>query len=143
MIAYLDASAIVKLYISEEGSELVRDALSGSETAGTSIISRAEVAAAIAKAVRVRIIPKTSAQSALRRFSNEWTDLLRLPLSEALVTRAASLAWDHHLRGYDSVQLASALAFSEMLGRAVTMITFDRPLAQSAANTGLDVLPTS
>jgi prevent-host-death family protein len=32
-------------------------------------------------------------------------DLVRVPVTEALVSRAEALAWDHGLRGYDAVQL--------------------------------------
>jgi predicted nucleic acid-binding protein len=139
MIAYFDSSAIVKLYVAEAGSELVRDIVDAAEVAGTSVISRAEVSAAFAKAVRVRLLTRASAANALQSFSSDWNDFMRIPLTEALVARAASLAWQFHLRGYDSVQLASALVLSEMLGHAVSMITFDDALRAAAKKSGLAV----
>ena len=52
MILYLDASALVKRYVAEPGSVEVNEAISRAEVTGTALISRAEVAAALAKAVR-------------------------------------------------------------------------------------------
>ena len=52
MILYLDASALVKRYVAEPGSAEVSEAISRAEAIGTALISRAEVAAALAKAVR-------------------------------------------------------------------------------------------
>lgn len=48
MILYLDASALVKRYIAELGSAEVAMAITTADVVGTSIISRAETAAALA-----------------------------------------------------------------------------------------------
>jgi len=55
MIVYLDASALVKRYVSETGSPEVNALLATVAVAGTSVIIRAEVAAALAKSVRVGV----------------------------------------------------------------------------------------
>ncbi len=47
---------------------------------------------------------------------------------EPLVIRAGVLAFEHDLRGYDAVQLASALTWAEELAEMVTFATFDRQL---------------
>jgi len=52
MILYLDASALVKRYVTEPGSSEVSEAINRAEMAGTALVSRAEVAAALAKAAR-------------------------------------------------------------------------------------------
>jgi len=54
MIVYLDARALVKRYIAEEGSDEVAALIGEGSAIGTAIISRAEVAAALTKAVRMR-----------------------------------------------------------------------------------------
>lgn len=64
MILYLDASALVKRYVAELGSVEVREAISKAATAGTSLISRAEVAAAFAKAVRTNALASEKALGA-------------------------------------------------------------------------------
>ena len=56
MIAYLDASALVKRYIVEGGSNETIALTAEAEMTATSIVSRAEVAAALAKAVRTGLV---------------------------------------------------------------------------------------
>ena len=73
----------------------------------------------------------------------DWADLARLPVSEALAARADTLAWAHALRGYDAVQLAAALTWREAMGREVVLGTFDRDLWRAGAQAGMDVWPES
>jgi uncharacterized protein len=141
VIAYLDASALVKLYIAERGSRETIALTAQSEMVATSIVSRAEVAAALAQAVRVDLVTEHVARRAQRAFDRDWPDLLRVPVTEALVDRARTLAWDHALRGYDAVQLASALMWQESVGMEVIVGTFDRQLWAAAQQAGMKVWP--
>lgn len=50
----------------------------------------------------------------------------KVPVSEALVSRAEALAWDFALRGPDAVQLASALTWQEAVVAEITLATFGR-----------------
>lgn len=141
MILYLDASALVKRYVAEPGSSEVNEAITTAEAVGTVIISRAEVAAALAKSVRLKVLTQEQASAGLNVFRNEWLDLVRVQVTELVVTRADSLAWEHHLRGYDAVQLAAASIWQEALGAAVTMATFDQHLWTAAKRVGLAPYP--
>lgn len=143
MIAYLDASALVKRYVAEAGSAEVGVLIGQAEVVGTAIISRAEVTAALAKAVRMKLLPRGEAFSALQVFNAEWEDLVRLQMTEVLVARAASLAWDHGIRGYDAAHLAAALFWQDMMGEPVTVATYDRQLWETATTTGLIAWPGS
>ena len=142
MIIYLDGSALVKRYVAEAGSEAVNQLIGQADVVGTSLISRAEVTAALAKAVRVGLLQRDEASGALQAFSAEWNDVLRLQLTEIIVARAGDLAWEHGLRGYDAVHLAVAHFWHETIGEAVTLATFDRQLWARGAQTGLPVWPT-
>lgn len=141
MILYLDASALVKRYVAEEGSADVAAAIAAARLLATAVISRAEVTAALAKAVRLRFVTREVAAIGLADFDADWPDLIRLEVSEAVVARAASVAWRQELRGYDAVHLASALHWQEALGDAVTVATWDRQLWRGARNSGLLTLP--
>lgn len=143
MIIYLDASALVKRYVSEAGSREVNALIAGASVVGTAAISRAEVSSALAKAVRVRLLSREEAASVLQVFSAEWESLIRLQLTEVLISRAAALAWEHGLRGYDSVHLAAALFWQDMLGDTVTLASYDRQLWEAAKVTGLVAWPES
>jgi predicted nucleic acid-binding protein len=141
MIVYLDASALVKRYVAETGSAAVGKLIDQAEALGTSVISRAEVSAAFAKAVRLKFVTRDAAASAMKQFAADWPHFIRLQLTETLVARAASLAWEQGLRGYDAVHLATALVWHETVGQPVFVATFDRQLWQGAQAAGLIAWP--
>ena len=141
MILYLDASALVKRYVAEMGSLEMSKAIAEAEIIGTVLISRAEVGAALAKAVRARRLPREGALPSLQLFRQEWRDIVRVQVSEMLVARADLLAWDHGLRGYDAVQLAAATLWQDAIGEVVTMATFDQQLWSAAGQMGLEPYP--
>jgi predicted nucleic acid-binding protein len=141
MILYLDASALVKRFVQEEGSSEVTRLWKGADSVGTGVLSRAEVPAALGKAVRMEVIGKAEGLRALESFRALWADLVRVHASESLLARADVLAWDLGLRGYDAVHLASALAWQDGLGEPVTFMTFDRKLADSGRAVRLMVAP--
>ena len=141
MIAYLDASALVKRYLVERGSRETIALMDESELIATSITSRAEVAAGFAKAARVGLVPQDRARGAQRLFAGDWPDLVRVPITEALAERAETLAWEHGLRGYHAVQLASALSWQESVGTEILLATFDQQLWEAAPKAGLKAWP--
>ena len=143
MILYLDSSALVKRYIREVGSAQVEDLVARSDIIGTSLVSRAEVAAALARAVRRGMLPRDQAEAALLVFRAQWPRLARLQLTEPLLVRADALAWDYGLRGYDAIHLAAALFWQETLRVPVTLATFDQELWQAGQAAGLALWPVS
>jgi predicted nucleic acid-binding protein len=143
MILYLDSSAIVKKYVFEAGSVEIHAALEQAETAGTTSVSRVEVIAAFRKAVRMNVIDEKDAEAAVQSFNKGWRDLVRTRVTERLVKYAADLAWHYELRGYDSMQLASAAAWQQAIGHPVTLATFDLRLWRAAGKAGLLVFPTN
>lgn len=141
MMPYLDASAVVKRYVIEAGSREVIDLTAAAPAVATALITRAEVAAALARAVRLGVLDDKGGLAAQRRFAREWSDLARVPVTEALVARADTLVWNHRLRGYDAVHLAAALTWQDFIGEDVTLATFDRQLWEAAPRAGLRVWP--
>jgi predicted nucleic acid-binding protein len=138
---YFDSSALVKRYIDEQGSSDVLDWMDDSKINGTVLVTRAEVASAISRAVRMQYISKEDVGRFLDVFRREWESLHRIPITEPLVARADTLACDHNLRGYDAVHLAAALIWQEQLGMPVTVVTYDRELAAAVQALGMTVLP--
>lgn len=141
MILYLDSSALVKRYVAEPGTAEVLEAINHADFVGTSMISRAETVAALAKAVRVGALEEAAAFSAAQRFRSEWLSFIRVQVTETLIARADTLAWELGLRGYDSVQLASALLWQEGMDGEVTIATFDQQLWEAAALRSLKPFP--
>jgi predicted nucleic acid-binding protein len=141
MILYLDSSALVKRYVREAGSTEVEELIAQADAVGTGLISRAEVAAALARALRLGYLGRDDAEAALQVFHAQWHRLARLQLTEPLLARADALAWEHGLRSYDAVHLAAALHWQETLGELVTLATFDRELWRAGQRAGLSVWP--
>lgn len=141
MIAYFDAGALVKRHVDERGSREAIEFAARAEVVATSLVSRAEVAAALAKAVRAHLLDRDEARAAQRAFALQWPDIARIPVTEALMSRAETLAWDYGLRGYDAVHLASAVMFQESLGAAVRLATFDKQLWDAARLAGFEPWP--
>jgi predicted nucleic acid-binding protein len=141
VIVYLDASALVKRSVAERGSRQTAALCARAGVVATSMVSRAEVAAALAKAVRLGIVEQENGRKAQRAFASQWPDFAKVPVTEALIARAEGLAWDCALRGYDAVQLASALTWQESVGAEVTLATFDRRLWDAGKQVGMRVWP--
>jgi predicted nucleic acid-binding protein len=141
MILYLDASALVKRYVAERGSQEVVRWMGEAEAVGTASISRTEVAAALAKAARMGILTRGDAESAHEVFREQWPVFIRLPVTEALLERAADLTWDYGLRAYDSVQLGAAMAWREVLDVEIAFASFDRNLWTASSRAGLAAFP--
>jgi predicted nucleic acid-binding protein len=141
VILYLDTSALVKRYIVEPGSEVVNPAIAEAELVGIATIGRAELSAALAKAVRTGLLEREAALATLQLFRHEWPGMVRVQVTEAVVIRADALAWDHSLRGYDAVHLAAASIWQEMVGAPVTMVTFDRRLWAASRSAGVISYP--
>lgn len=141
MIVYLDSTALVKRYIAEVGSTEVAQLIENAAVVGTTVISRAEISGALAKAARLGLLPHEQARAVLDVFRAQWNDLVRLQLTETIVARADAQAWDRRLRGTAALHLAAALVWQEALGAAVTFATFDRSLWQAANGAGLTAWP--
>ena len=141
MILYLDASALVKEFVEERGSDEVVGIVARAAMIGTALISRAEVAAALGKAVRMGVVEREEGFANLQAFRDEWFDFVRLDITDELVARADEYAWQFGLRGYDAIHLAAASSWQDALGQRVMLATFDKTLWEAAKQTGLTVYP--
>ncbi len=142
MILYLDANALVKRYVAEPGSVEVATLIQQADFVGSALISRAEIAAALAKAVRVGALSAEGAWHALRAFRRDWPDIVRLAISDQVVARADTLAWEYGLRGHDAVHLAVATIWQEDVRQRVTLVSYDRLLWDAAVQMGFEVYPS-
>ncbi len=138
MILYLDASALVKVYVSETASERIRELVAAAEGLLTVRISYAEVRAAFARALREQLLSAVDLRALTRAFDEDWGRYSIVEVSDALVRQAASLSERHGLRGYDAVQLAAALAAGQAVD-AIGFVCFDQRLAHAASREGLTV----
>jgi uncharacterized protein len=141
LICYLDSSALVKRYLQEPGGEQVRQLIAEAEAHATVAISRAEVVAALRKAVRLGAITRELAEASRRLFHVEWDDISRVDMTDLLIEWASDLAWGYSLRGYDSVQLAAALTWQAKVDVPTLVATYDVRLWEAAGRVGLEPYP--
>jgi predicted nucleic acid-binding protein len=143
---YLDASAVVKRYSPETGSAWVK-ALTDPPAGHTIVlgeITLAEVAAALAAKHRALDgITQRERDDALALFLSHCdTEYELIALNRFIIDQAVNLTQNHKLRGYDAVQLATALAANEALIAAslpgLTFVAADRDLLTAANAEGLD-----
>ncbi len=75
-------------------------------------------------------------------FADLWRELTVVEASEGVVAVAAELARTHALRGYDAMQLGTAIAIRGATPDVV-MITWDDDLAGGAVAEGINVVRTT
>lgn len=130
MSLYLDASALVKRYVDEEGSDVVLDAMSGEETWSTCRIGFVET---------VRAVARAGEPEDVKRAMRDWTigcDVVEL--DRDLAEHAAQVALASGLRAMDAIHLASALSLRV---EGLTFATWDVRLHRAAREQGLRTLP--
>jgi predicted nucleic acid-binding protein len=132
LIAYLDTSSLVKLYVEEEGSPLVRELVERSELVATSVVAYAEARAALARQRREGGLTAAGYDRAKADFERDWPRYLTIEVSEAVYRSAGDLAEKHHLRGFDSLHLASYLALYREGARQTRFSAFDEALNRAA-----------
>jgi predicted nucleic acid-binding protein len=141
LIIYLDTSALLKQYIQETGSDEVIKLLGGASSNGTNLLTYAEMASAITRSVRMGLISEDEAQTTWGDFLIDWELLVRLEVSWQITKRAAALAWEYGLRGYDAMHFASAMGWQDAIDMPVTLATYDRTLWTAAQKSGMEVWP--
>lgn len=140
MIFYLDTSAIAKRYVREPGSVQVRDLFRRRRTVAVSRLAYAELAAAVARLSRVGALDDAARDLILGRLGRDFSALTVVEARRAIVERVPSLVLRNPLRGFDALQLATALTLHEDAG-AVDFWTADQRLAAAARAEGLRTTP--
>lgn len=141
MIVYADISALVKLFLTEEGSEATRDMLFQAQAMGTGLLTQAELGAALARGARRGLLSEAEALEARRQLEVVWPTWIRIAVDESLVSQAEVLAWEYGLRGYDAIHLASALVWQRRIEHPVMLATFDQALWETSRQVGLEIWP--
>ena len=142
---FLDASALAKRYITETGSHWINMLLNPTAKHLVAIaeITQYEVAAALAARHRapggISRQMRDSAVNLLAKHCQQEYQLMAL--TPLILDRAVYLTQNHRLRGYDAVQLATAIAtnhiFLEAGFTSLTFITADTDLLKAAQAEGL------
>jgi uncharacterized protein len=137
VILYLDTSALIKLYVQEEGSHEVRAATAKARVVAASRLAYVEARAALARACRESRIDPSALQQAVHALQQDWPKLFVIEASAEVAQHAGELAQAHALRAYDALQLASALVLRRRVDTDVRFLSFDVDLTHAARAAGL------
>lgn len=138
---YLDSSALVKLYIDEVGSDRIKEIVfSEKNNVFISKITGAEVAAAFSRRRLMKDIAEEDYDEILSDFLSDFVSLFaKSEVTDSVVFLAIELTKRRVLRGYDAVQLASALTLSAEINGSVIFVSADIDLNGMAKDEGLAV----
>lgn len=143
---YLDASALVKRYVNEEGSDWLWAIISParSQLLFTSRMTIVEVISAFARRFRDGSLTLEEFASARDVFRGDCLAEYQIMPPTIAVVDSASVLLEHHLlRAYDAIHLATALGAQQFLADqnypALTFLSADDRLNQAATAEGLAV----
>ena len=139
MNLFLDSSALVKLYVEEPDSALVRAWVDGADVVSACRIAWAEIQAALA--ARERLGTVASGADVIQALRLDWPRFAKVEITQPLVERAGEFAHAFALRGYDSVQLAAVDLLHRAERQPVAFGCFDRRLARAPGILGIAVPP--
>lgn len=141
MICYLDTSALVKLYVQEPGSEMVRKLVDEASVVATSKVAYPEARAALARGFRDGLLEEKDYRQVVAALQNDWPRYLALEVSDSLAWLAGELAEKHRLRGFDAIHLAAAVTLKTQVKSRVVAACFDGRLWEALCAVDLEVVP--
>lgn len=131
MRLYLDASALVKRYVDEAGSDAVVEAMGRARVCSICRIGYVET---------VRAVTRGGDGKDVTRAKRDWRGFDVVEVDEAVMERAAELSIESGLRTLDALHLAAALSLSVP---EVVFATWDRDLHEAARSKGLETIPAA
>lgn len=134
MIVYFDTSAFVPLLVSEPSSAFCQRLWNEAADVVTTRLLYVESAAALAHARRLGRLTARRHRSTLRILDRLWAEFHIAEVDQAVVSRAAELAFTCALRGYDAVHCASA---EQLDSEDLVVASGDRELLQACTSLGL------
>ncbi len=126
---YLDASALVKRYVEEDGSKAVLAAMADASAWSICRIGFVET---------VRAVGLAGGRRAVKRIESDWLAFDVVEVDRELAEHAAQLALSTELRSLDALHLAAALVLP---AEGLTVATWDVRLHRAARDRDLNTLP--
>lgn len=136
---YLDASAFVKRYFPEKGSEFVDWLFAEGDVLVTASLTYAEVYSAINRLYREGKFVKDKFASASIAFEADWVACAMIDFNQDVRKKIPEYLNRFPLRGSDGVHLVSALSAGEK-GLDVCFVTSDGKLFNAVESCGLKAI---
>jgi predicted nucleic acid-binding protein len=139
VILFCDTSALVKLYVAEAYSEEVLDLYKKASLVVVSRVTYAEAMAGLSRRSRESPVDRIKIEALKETLKKDWPAFGIVELTQSIVELAATYADLFALRGFDSIQLASAKALQMKATDPVHFSCFDQRLAQASAVLGMQI----
>jgi hypothetical protein len=140
VIGYLDTSALVPLLVAEPSSAACRRFWDDADEVVSSRLLYVETAAALSQARRMDRLTDHEHYASLRLLDQLWAEVDVAEVDEPVVARAATLAHQLALRGYDAVHCASA---EQLNDEDVVAATGDQRLLAAWTELGIATFDTN
>jgi uncharacterized protein len=128
---YLDASALVKRYVDEDGSDAIVPAMNAADACSICRIGFVET---------VRAVTRGGEPQDVERAEHDWVGFHIIEVDRTVTKHAARLSVAAGLRTLDALHLAAALTIR---AENVVFATWDRRLHRAAREHGLRTLPVA
>lgn len=141
-VYYLDASAWVKRYYQEPGTQKVQALFDGGAALACASLGLIEVLATLSRKYKARQISRAQLQRQQIEITADWEQFIQVKLSEEVLEEALRLTLELSLRGADAVHLASASVLKTNLAELdeFSFIASDNELLEAAQQIGMTVV---
>lgn len=138
MWAYFDSSAVVKIYVQENGRATVLRLLRSHEVVVSAILP-VEIRGALRRRAEENAIQSSRLPAALNQLTADGELWSVLAVSTEILERAEEIVANYAVRTLDAIHIASAKEFAERLRTRLPFISADRRQVEAAAALGLAV----
>lgn len=138
MWAYFDSSAVVKVYVQENGRATVLRLLRLHEVVVSAILP-VEIRGALRRRAEENTIESSRLPAALNQLTADRAQWNMLAVSTEILGRAEEIVAVHAVRTLDAIHIASAKEFAERVRGRVPFISADHRQVEAAAAVGLIV----
>lgn len=141
-VYYLDASAWVKRYYRETGTEAIQALFVEGAVFACASLGVVEVLATLSRKRKARQISPAQLQQKQNEIATDWEQFIQVQLSDQVLAEALRLTVNLSLRGADAVHLASASVLQKSLTEFddCLFVASDNELLEAAQQMGMTVL---
>jgi uncharacterized protein len=137
MILYLGTSSLVKLYLEESYSDLVREWVSEAEIVATCRVAYTETVSSLDIRFKNGDLTLGDYERLVKAFSQDWLNYVAVDFD---TIEAGNLAKQYRLRRFDAMHLSAAKLIKKSNKISIYFSSFDKRLCMAAAAEGLRIL---
>ncbi len=138
MILYLGTSSLIKLYVEEKYSDVVRSWVREAEIVATCRVAYTEVISALEIRLKQNDLSKKEYDHIMKRFSKDWHNFATIDFDDKY---AGLFVKKYGLKRFDAMHLSAAKLIQKgQNGFSLLFSSADKNLCKAAANEGLNVV---